>query len=142
MLHDESGLLGVSGLSSDMKTLLQSSSPEARQAVDLFVYRAAQEFAAMIVALGGLDALVFTGGIGENSAEVRAAICHRLSWLGIELAEEGNRRNAPRISSGASSISVWVMPTEEEAVMAAHTGKRLLDSLDSLAPHDEPLRES
>ena len=142
LLHDESGLLGVSGLSSDMKVLLESSSPEAQQAVDLFVYRAAQEIAAMIVALDGLDALVFTGGVGENSAAVRAAICHRLSWLGVELAEKGNRQNAPRISSEGSPISVWVIPTEEEAVIAAHTGERLRDALHSVAQPNEPLRES
>ncbi|MDG2051543.1 MAG: acetate/propionate family kinase [Myxococcota bacterium] len=142
LLHDESGLLGVSGLSSDMRTLLASSSPEAREAIDLFVYRAAQEIASMIVALGGLDALVFTGGVGENSAFLREAVCARLSWLGIELNEEGNRQNAPCVSSARSAISVWVTPTQEEEVIAAHTGAILRDSLRAFASRNESLRDS
>ena len=133
MLHDESGLLGVSGLSSDMRTLLASDSPFAREAVDLFVFRAAQEIASMIVPLGGIDALVFTGGVGENSAWVRAAICDRLQWLGIDLVAENNESSASRISSKRSAVTVCVVPTDEEAVIAEHTRGLLQGSTPWLA---------
>lgn len=125
MLYRESGLLGVSGISNDMRTLLESGDPRAAQAVDLFVYRAALETGAMAAALEGFDALVFTGGIGENAAEVRARICAKLAWLGIELDAEANRRNAQTVSTPRSRVSVCVVPTDEEAVIAGHT-RRLL----------------
>lgn len=128
MLYRESGLLGVSGISNDMRTLLESSDPRAVEAVDLFVYRAALETGALAAALEGLDALVFTGGIGENAVEVRARICAKLAWLGIELDAEANRHGAQTISTARSRVGVFVIPTDEEAVIAAHTRRLLAGS--------------
>jgi acetate kinase len=125
MLYRESGLLGVSGISNDMRTLLESSDPRAAEAVDLFVYRAALETGALAAALEGLDALVFTGGIGENASEVRARICRKLAWLGVELDAEANRSNAQTISAAGSRVRVCVIPTDEESVIAGHA-RRLL----------------
>jgi acetate kinase len=100
ILYKRSGLLGISGSSNDMRDLLASSDPAARLAVDYFVYRAAKEIGALTAVLGGIDGLVFTAGIGENSAEVRRRICDASAWLGIEIDEEANRRHDPRISTG------------------------------------------
>ncbi len=121
MLYHESGLKGVSGISSDMRDLLARDAPEARRAVDLFVYRAATELGALTASLGGLDALVFTAGIGEHAADVRAAICRRAAWLGISLDEPANRKTARRISAADSAVAVWVVPTNEELMVARHT---------------------
>jgi len=122
ILYKKSGLLGISGISNDMRDLLRSSEPEARLAVDYFVYQAAKEIGALAAVLGGIDGLVFTAGIGENSAEVRRRICEASRWLGIQLDPAANARNATRISADASSVSVWVIPTNEELMIARHTG--------------------
>lgn len=121
MLYHDCGLKGVSGVSSDMRDLLASDDPHAKQAIELFVYRICWEFGALTAAAGGLDALVFTAGIGENAAAVRAAVCQQSKWLGIELDEAANDRSAQLISSSPSSVSVWVIPTDEERMIARHT---------------------
>ncbi|MFN4341049.1 MAG: acetate/propionate family kinase [Azonexus sp.] len=120
MLYKESGLLGVSGLSQDMRTLLASDKPEAGEAVNLFCYRIARELGSLAAAAGGLDALVFTGGIGEHAAEVRRRVCLQSEWLGIRLNPEANARHELRISAGNSSVDVLVIPTNEEWMMAHH----------------------
>lgn len=119
LLYQQSGLLGVSGISNDMRVLEDSDAQSARDAIDLYVYRAASTLAGLVPAIGGLDALVFTAGIGENSAHVRRAICDRLQWLGIGVDEAANDANEIRISSADSAIDVLVLPTDEEAVIAA-----------------------
>jgi len=118
MLYNESGLLGVSALSADMRVLLASDKPHAIEAVEMFVERAAKEIAAMVVSLGGVDCLVFTGGIGEHSAEIRQRICARLNWLGIEIDDAANRSAADDITAAASQVEVRVIPTSEETSIA------------------------
>jgi len=130
MLYKKSGLLGISGVSNDMRELLESSEPAARLAVDYFVYRAAKEVGALAAVLGGLDALVFTAGIGENSAVIRRRICEACAWLGIELDDAANTARAARISRTTSRVSSWMIPTNEELMIARHTG-RLLASGDA-----------
>jgi acetate kinase len=125
ILYKKSGLLGISGISNDMRDLLGRDEPEAHLAVDYFVYRAAKEIGALAAVLGGLDGLVFTAGIGENSAEIRRRICGASRWLGIELDEPANRENALRISTSDSRVSAWVIPTQEELMIARHTGRLL-----------------
>jgi acetate kinase len=120
LLHHRSGLLGVSGLSGDVRTLLESSDPHAAEALELFAYRTAQAIASHAVALEGIDALVFTAGIGEHADAIRAAICRRLAWLGLTLDEAANLRHGPRISHPDSPVSAWVIPTNEEKVIARH----------------------
>jgi len=105
-----------------MRDLLASREPRARFAVDYFVYRAAKEIGALAAVLGGIDGLVFTAGIGENSAEIRRGICESSAWLGIELDAEANAAKGPRISAPASRVSAWVIPTNEELMIARHTG--------------------
>ena len=126
LLYKESGLLGVSGISSDMRTLLTSSNPRAGEAVDLYVYRIGRELGSLAAALGGLDALVFTAGIGENSAEIRARVCRSAAWLGVELDESANQGGGPRISPGDSRVAAWVIPTNEELMIARHTDRLTL----------------
>jgi acetate kinase len=121
LLHKESGLLGVSGISSDMKTLLASTDPRAAEAVDLFIYRITRELGSLAAALGGLDALVFTGGIGEKAAPIRERVCRDAAWLGLALDEEANARGGPRISRQGSRVRAWVIPTDEELMIARHT---------------------
>jgi acetate kinase len=123
---NESGLLGVSGISGDMQTLLASRDPHAARAIELFVYRASQELAAMAASLEGLDALVFTAGIGEHAASIRASIGAAGGWLGIDIDPDANAAGGPKISSRASSVNVWVVPTDEELIIARHT-RRVLD---------------
>lgn len=125
LLYEESGLLGVSGISSDMRTLLASEDRRAAEAVDLFVYRCGRELGSLAAALGGLDALVFTGGIGENAATIRARVCRDAAWLGVELDEEANGQGGPRLSRGESRVSAWVVPTDEELMIAQHTRRVL-----------------
>jgi acetate kinase len=125
ILYSKSGLLGISGLSHDMRNLLASSEPEARLAVDYFVYRAAKEIGALAAVLSGIDGLVFTAGIGENSAEIRRRICESCVWLGIELDTQANLRQGPKISGPASRVSAWVIPTNEELMIVRHTGMLL-----------------
>lgn len=121
MLYRESGLLGVSGISNNMKDLETSPDPHAREAIDLFCYRAVREIGALAAVLGGLDALVFTAGIGENSALIRRLICQQSAWLGVDLNDAANEANGPLISSTKSTVNVCVVPTNEEAVIAALT---------------------
>ena len=125
ILYKKSGLIGISGISNDMRSLLASNEPAARLAVDYFVYRAAKEIGALAAALGGIDGLVFTAGIGENSPEIRKRICVASAWLGVELDEDANARKAPRITSQASKVPAWVIPTNEELMIARHTGALL-----------------
>ena len=125
ILYKKSGLLGISGTSNDMRDLLASREPAARLAVDYFVYRAAKEIGALAAVLGGIDALVFTAGIGENSAEVRSRICAASAWLGLEMDPDANRAGRPRISRSGSRVSAWVIPTNEELIIARHTGALL-----------------
>ena len=120
MLYKESGLLGVSGISQDMRTLLASDKPEAQEAVDLFCYRIVRELGSLTAAAGGLDALVFTGGIGEHAAEIRRRVCLQSEWLGIRLDAEANARHDIHIGAGNSSVDVLVIPTNEEWMMAHH----------------------
>jgi acetate kinase len=125
MIYQESGLLGVSGVSSDMRTLLASPDPRAKLAVDLFVYRTRRELGSLAAALGGLDALVFTGGIGERSAPIRAGVCRDAAWLGVALDDAANETGGPRISTAASGAGAWVVRTNEELMIARHTQKVL-----------------
>ena len=121
MLYHRSGLLGVSGISGDIRDLLASDDARARDAIELFTYRIAIEAGALVSALGGLDGLVFTAGIGEHAVAVRAAVCARLAWLGIRLDDAANRAGAPRISLSDSTVEVRVIATDEEAMIARHT---------------------
>jgi acetate kinase len=125
LLYKKSGLLGISEISNDMRDLLGRSEPFARLAVDYFVYRVAKEIGALTAALGGLDGLVFTAGIGENAPEIRERICAASAWLGLELDEGANSRGLPKISTDRSNPSVWVIPTNEELMIARHTGALL-----------------
>ncbi|MCC7486653.1 MAG: acetate/propionate family kinase [Burkholderiales bacterium] len=121
LLYSQSGLLGVSGISSDMRRLLASDDPRAKLAVDLFLYRIRRELGSLAAALGGLDALVFTAGIGENSAAIRAGICRDAAWLGVQADPAANEKGGPRISTPASRVAAWVVPTNEELMIARHT---------------------
>jgi len=121
LIYQHSGLLGVSGISSDMRTLLGSCEPGARLAVELYVYRIRRELGGLAAALGGLDALVFTGGIGENAAAIRARVCRDAAWLGVELDGDANAANARLLSTSASAVKAWRIATDEEGVIARHT---------------------
>jgi acetate kinase len=121
VLYKKSGLLGISGKSNDMRDLVGSDDPGARLAVDYFVYQAAKQIGALAGALGGLDGLVFTAGIGENSAEIRRRIGESCAWLGIAIDPEANARRGPRVSTAASRVEAWVVPTNEELMIARHT---------------------
>lgn len=125
LLYTESGLKGLSGISGDVRDLLASSAPEASLALRYYAYRVAENIAGLCVAAGGLDTLVFTAGVGENSPPVRASICERLAWLGIELDPQRNAANAGQISSSDSRIRVYVEPTNEEWVIAGKTLQKL-----------------
>ncbi len=121
LLYHESGLLGVSGISSDMRQLLASRDPQAEEAIALFVYRIGREIGSLAAALGGLDALVFTGGIGEKSAVIRARVCNQAAWLGLELNASANELGDTCISTVASKVSAWVVATDENQMIARHT---------------------
>ncbi|HEX6829210.1 MAG TPA: acetate kinase, partial [Burkholderiales bacterium] len=121
LLYKKSGLLGVSGVSSDMRSLLASDDPKAKFAVDIFLYRIGRELGSLAAALDGLDAVVFTAGIGEHAAPVRERVCRGAAWLGVELDAAANAAGGPRISTDASKVSVWVIPTNEELMIARHT---------------------
>jgi acetate kinase len=121
LLYYESGLLGVSGISNDMRTLLASGDPHAQEAIEQFVYRVGREIGSLAAALGGLDALVFTGGIGEHSAEIREKVCHQAAWLGLEFDDSANEATATRISRLNSKVSAWIVPTDENLMIAKHT---------------------
>jgi acetate kinase len=126
LIYQQSGLLGVSGISSDMRALLESREPRAKLAVDLFIYRIGRELGSLAAALGGLDALVFTAGIGERAAPIRERVCRDAAWLGVKLDEAANARGGLRISAQDSRVSAWVVPTNEELMIARHT-RRVLE---------------
>src|SRR4029453_19305570 len=121
LLYKKSGLLGLSGLSSDVRNLLASDSPHAAWALDVFVYRVGRELGSLAAALGGLDALVFTAGIGEHAVPIRARICRDAAWLGVQIDDEANQRGDPCISAPGSRATAWVIPTDEELMIARHT---------------------
>jgi len=121
LLYNKSGLLGVSGLSSDMRELLASDDPRAKLAIDIYVYRIGRELGSLAAALGGLDAIVFTAGIGENAVLVRERVCRDAAWLGVELDARANANAGPRISTAGSRTSAWIIPTNEEFMIAQHT---------------------
>ncbi|MEY3288965.1 MAG: hypothetical protein RLZZ419_1207 [Pseudomonadota bacterium] len=121
LLYHQSGLLGVSGISNDMRVLLASDDPHALEAIALFVYRIGREIGSLAAALGGLDALIFTGGIGEHSAAIRAKVCHHAAWLGLQLDDAANEADALRISTLPSKITAWVIATDENLMIARHT---------------------
>jgi acetate kinase len=126
LIYTQSGLLGVSGISGDMRTLLASNEPRARQAIDLYLYRIRREMGSLAAALDGLDAIVFTGGIGENAVPIREGVCRDAVWLGVELDAVANARGGPRISTPAAHVQAWVIPTNEELMIARHTQHMLL----------------
>lgn len=121
LLYRRSGLLGVSGISDDMQELLASDNPHAKAAVDLFVYRVIREIGSLVAALGGLDILVFTGGIGEHAAPVRAGVCRGLSWLGVHMDEPANESGNEHINAPGSEVDIFVIPTDEALMVARHT---------------------
>jgi acetate kinase len=121
LIYKQSGLLGVSGVSSDMRALLASDDARARFAVDLFIYRIGRELGSLAAAMHGLDGLVFTAGIGEHAPLIRERVCREASWLGVELDPAANAAGGPRISTPASKVSAWVIPTNEELMIARHT---------------------
>ncbi|NRG16142.1 acetate kinase [Rhizobiales bacterium] len=125
LLYQQSGLKGLSGISSDMRELEASSDPRAREAIDYFVFRIRREIGAMAAVLGGIDGLVFTGGIGENSAHIRALVCRDMDWLGIGMDDAANDENRMRISREGSAVKVLAVPTDEERMIARHTMKLL-----------------
>lgn len=125
ILYKKSGLLAISEISNDMRDLLGREEPQARLAVDYFIYRITKEIGALAAAAGGIDALVFTAGIGENSAEVRQRVCEASAWLGIEIDAQANTSGSTRISAAQSKVSAWVIPTNEELMIARHTGDLL-----------------
>jgi acetate kinase len=126
LLYHESGLLGLSGISNDMRVLLESTEPRARLAVDYFVHHVAKQIGALAAVLGGLDGLVFTAGIGEHAPTIRARILQACAWLGIAIDADANARGGPRISAADSAVSAWVIPTNEELMIARHTYERVL----------------
>ena len=128
LLYQQSGLLGVSGISSDMRTLEASTTEGAKDAINLFTYSINRQLGALVATLGGLDAIVFTAGIGENSVLVREQVCRGAAWLGVELDDAANRAGASRISTAASNVQAWVIPTDEELVIAAHTRQNIADA--------------
>ncbi|VWB50592.1 acetate kinase [Burkholderia aenigmatica] len=125
LLYRRSGLLGVSGLSSDMRTLLASDDPHARFAIELYIYRIARELGSLAAAMEGIDAIVFTAGIGEHAAAIREGVLRRAAWLGVEIDVEANRADGPLIATASSRVPAWVIPTNEELMIAQHT-RRLI----------------
>ena len=125
LLYRKSGLLGISGISNDMRDLLANDAPSARLAVDYFVYRVVKEIGALAAVLGGVDGLVFTAGIGERSVDIRQRVCDGSAWLGLVLDRAANEQQGPRISAPNSAIAAWVIPTNEELVIARHAGQLL-----------------
>ena len=121
LLYKKSGLLGISGISNDVRDLLASDAPLAAEALDYFVYRIVREIGSLTAALGGLDVLVFTAGVGENSPDIRRRVCAGLEWLNVRIDQDANRRSAQCISPTGQSPSVWVVPTDEEGIIASHT---------------------
>jgi acetate kinase len=129
LIYKQSGLLGVSGLSSDMRVLLASDDARARFAIALYAYRIGRELGSLAAAAQGVDALVFTAGIGEHAASLRERVCRDAAWLGLALDPAANLTGGPCISTASSKVSVWVIPTNEELMIARHT-RRVVDSVD------------
>jgi acetate kinase len=127
LLDRESGLLGVSGISSDVRDLLASPAPEAAEAVDLFCYRVVREIGAMVAVMEGLDSIVFTGGIGENSPEIRDKVCNRLKWLGVQIDHAANQNRNTVLSNSRSGVSILRVSADEEAVIARYTASAITD---------------
>jgi acetate kinase len=125
ILYKKSGLLGISGISNDMRDLIDSPEPAARLAVDYFVYRAAREIGGLAGVLGGVDGLVFTAGIGENSPEIRRRISEASAWLGLDFDPAANTSGGPRLTRAGSRVSAWLIPTNEELMIARHTAALL-----------------
>ncbi|WOD13477.1 acetate/propionate family kinase [Paraburkholderia kirstenboschensis] len=121
LIYRHSGLLGVSGVSSDMRTLLASDDPHARFAIELYIYRIARELGSLVAAMEGIDALVFTAGIGEHAAAIREGVVRHAAWLGAEIDAEANAKGGPLITTASSRIAAWVIPTNEELTIARHT---------------------
>jgi acetate kinase len=121
LFYRRSGLIGVSGISNDMRILLNSNDPHALEAIDLFIYRIQRELGSLVAALGGIDALVFTAGVGENSAAIRRRVCESAQWLGIRIDPQANETGQTKISTVDSTVSVWIIPTDEELMIATHT---------------------
>lgn len=134
LLYHDCGLRGLSGTSNDARDLLASREPAAKLALDYFVYHACRQIGALSAVLGGLDAVVFTAGIGEHSPEIRAQICNASAWVGLLLDEAGNRAGGPRISTPDSPVSAWVIPTDEEMTIARHTAE-LIRPLQAVTVH-------
>jgi acetate kinase len=132
LIYKRSGLLGVSGISADMRVLRNSGEPKAREAIDLFIYRIVREIGSLAAALGGLDGLVFTGGIGQNDTATRSEVVAGCGWLGATLDEDANENHEERIEGVHSKLPIWVLPTDEERVIARHTSS-LLDHGDLAA---------
>ncbi|MDJ0876913.1 MAG: acetate kinase, partial [Desulfobacterales bacterium] len=126
LFYRRSGLLGVSGISNDMRVLLESDDPQAGEAIDLFVYRIQRALGSLAAALGGLDALVFTAGVGENAPAIRARVCKAARWLGLQLDPAANQEGQAKISHQDSPVEAWVIPTNEELMIATHTRDLLL----------------
>jgi len=135
LLYNESGLFGVSGISDDMRTLLASDDRSAKEAVALFVYRIGRELGSMAAALGGIDALVFTAGIGEHAAEIRRRVCEDAAWLGVDLDESTNLTGGALITHPGSRASAWVIPTDEDLMIARHAWTLLNPEAAALDPH-------
>jgi acetate kinase len=131
LLYNRSGLLGVSGISNDMQVLLASADPRAIEAVDLFVYRIVREIGSMAAAMGGIDALVFTGGIGRNAAPIRSRVVNGCAWLGASIDEEVNARGEELVHLPSSAVQIAVIPTDEEKMIASHA-QRLIHRFPSL----------
>jgi acetate kinase len=129
LIYRESGLLGVSGISSDMRTLRSSSDPRAREAINLFVYRIIREMGSLVAALGGIDAVVFSGGIGENDAATRMEVVEGCQWMGAVLDHGLNAKGDGCVSAATSRVSVWVIPTDEERLIARSTVRILGEKL-------------
>jgi acetate kinase len=120
LLYHQSGLLGLSGVSADMRVLLNSDAPAAAEAIDIFVFRLLRELGGLVASIGGLDALVFTAGVGEHAPEIRRRVCDGLAWLGVRIDTVANAASALKISGSGGAVAVWVIPTDEERVLARH----------------------
>ncbi|MDR3515629.1 MAG: acetate/propionate family kinase [Azospirillaceae bacterium] len=138
LLYHQSGFLGVSGISNDMRVLLESDDPRAAETVELFCFNVAKQIGAMAASMGGLDAIVFTAGIGENSPPVRARVGAKLEWLGVKIDQNANQSKAPRISSASSRIPVLIIPTDEERMIARHTARILGRAVDGASATPAP----
>ncbi len=125
LIYNESGMLGLSGISSDMRVLLRNADPRARLAIDVYVHRIRRELGSLAAALGGLDALVFTAGVGENAVAIRERVCRDAAWLGLQFDAAANAAGGPGIAAPGSRVNAWVIPTNEELMIARHTRRVL-----------------